>query len=523
MPPAPKWSNRIVILAVLGVFFFTLLPFYFDFPVKLPAGRSPFLLAGWGKNPAGFDAFLNVLLFVPFGFGISEKFTEKGKSRAATLTWALALGALLSYSVEFLQIYVPSRDSGWGDIFPNTSGSLVGFLLFELCGMAILRALSKSETALGNLLRSQRAAAIVAAYFALWIVISIPLQMQTRFDNWARSPLLWVGKSDADEYGSAWEGEVFGLQIWNRPLDQATVRELGAANPRLVPPGLLAAYDFSGQPPWRDQMNSLPELALGSDGEGLHAQADAATANVSFDGKSWLVSRTPVPNLVQELQKTNQLAIRVVCRPRTTTGMTAAIVSLSQKSGTADLELVQKDEDLIFVLRNSISTNRHLLSWRIDNVFTDHRTHDVVFSYDGTTASFYLDGRSTTHPYRLGPGAALATGFRHVKTSELDGYGYVYYFLMFFSGGALAGIAARSFNRQSSIAFRLVVFVMPALALEAILVIVSGRSFSVALVTLCTVLAIGGSRWVNADRAGEKSATRRQMDKLTSKSAPELS
>src|ERR1700733_2754117 len=118
MLPAPQWSNRILILAVLCVLFFTLLPFYFNFHVKLPAGRSPFLLAGWGKDPAGFPAFLNVLLFVPFGFGISEKLIEAGKSRLAAAIWALLLGGLLSYSVEILQIYVPSRDSGWGDIIP---------------------------------------------------------------------------------------------------------------------------------------------------------------------------------------------------------------------------------------------------------------------------------------------------------------------------------------------------------------------------------------------------------------------
>jgi hypothetical protein len=498
--PIPKWSNRTLIIALLGILFFTLLPFYFDFHARLPGGRPPFLLGVWAKDLTRFSAFLNLLLFVPFGFGISEKLIEKGKSRATTLIWAVALGGLLSYSIELVQIYVPSRDSGWDDVVTNTSGSLAGSFLFNLCGTEILCALSGIELALGKLLTWPRAAVIVLAYFALWIVISIPLQMQTRFDNWESAPLLLVGNDGSGGNGSAWEGDIFSLQIWNRPLARAAVRELASVKSlRLVPSGLLAAYDFSAQPPLRDEMNFLPGLSLDSGGEGAHFQPSTTPASVSLDGKSGLTSGIPVPNLVQELQKTNQLAVRVVCRPWTTT-RTATIVSLSQASGAADLELVQNDADLIFVLRNLISTDRYLLSWRIQKVFTPHRAHDIVFSYDGNTALFYLDGRPASHPYRLGPGAALARHFRRVRTSELDGYSYVYYFLIFFLGGILAGIAARSFDPRMTIVFRLLVSVIPALLLEAILVAVSGRPTSAALITLSVALTIGGSLWINADR-----------------------
>ncbi len=499
--PAPRWSGRILALALLGIFFFTLLPFYFDFHAGLPAGRSPFLLGGWGKDSTRFVAFLNVLLFIPFGFGIANKLIEKGRSRVATLTWALVLGALLSYSVELLQIYVPSRDSGWGDVITNASGSFVGFLLFQLYGIAILRVLSASESALSRLLRWPRGAAIVAGYFALWMVISIPLQLQTRFDNWASAPLFLVGNDSSGAYGSAWEGDVFSLQIWNRALDQAAVQNLTTGKSlRVVPSGLLAAYDFSLQPPLRDQINFLPELTIDLREAVAHFPAGAPAATGSFDGKSWLTSSVPVPNLVRELQKRNQLAIRVVCRPRTTTQMTAAIVSLSQEPGVADLELVQNDEDLIFVLRNSISTNRNLLRWCIRKVFTANRRRDLVFSYDGNTASFYLDGRPRSRSYRLGPGAALALYFRHVKTRELDGYGYVYYFLIFFIAGVLSGIATRSLDLRMSIAFCLFLSFIPALALDAILAAVSGRNISAGLVTLSVALAVGGSLWINADR-----------------------
>jgi VanZ like protein len=500
MSPAPQWSNRILILAFFGILFFTLLPFDFDLHIRLPGGRSPFLLGGWEKDTTALGEFLNVLLFIPFGFGISEALTERRRSRLATLTWALALGGLFSYSIEFLQIYVPPRDSGWGDIITNTSGSLAGFLLFDLYGVAILRALSGAELAFGKLLAWPRAAVIVPSYFLLCIAVSIPLQMQTRLDNWEPAPLLLVGNDASGQYRSAWEGEVFSLQVWNRPLDRAAVQELASGNDlRLFPSGLLAAYDFSAHPPLHDQMNFLPELSLDSNAERERFQPSATPANVSLDGRSWLTSSIPVPNLVRELQKTDQLAIRVVCRPGSTTRRAAAIVSLARESGIVDLELVQKHADLIFAFRNPISADRVFLDWRIRNVFTSLRTHDLVFSYDGNKASFYLDGRPASLPYQLGPGAALARHVRHLKTAELDGYNYIYYFLIFFVGGVLAGIAARNVDPGRRHGFRLFVFLMPALLLEAVLVAVSGRPGSETVIVLSVALTIAGSLWINAD------------------------
>ena len=68
-----EWSNRILVLAATGILFLTLYPFRFDFHVVSPMGTSPLFL-GKSLKPAGFiDTFLNVLLFVPFGFGLGIK------------------------------------------------------------------------------------------------------------------------------------------------------------------------------------------------------------------------------------------------------------------------------------------------------------------------------------------------------------------------------------------------------------------------------------------------------------------
>ena len=89
---APSWSNRILTAAVAGIFFLTLYPFRF----ALVRHGPPFLLVGWGKDSGALDFFLNLLLFVPCGFGFAESLRERGRSRAAVLGIALLAGALLS-------------------------------------------------------------------------------------------------------------------------------------------------------------------------------------------------------------------------------------------------------------------------------------------------------------------------------------------------------------------------------------------------------------------------------------------
>ena len=140
------WSNRILILATAGILFLTLYPFRFDFNAVSPGGASSLLL-GTSLKPAGFlDGFLNVLLFVPVGFGFAEKFRERGKSFAFTLVLALAAGALFSYTIELLQFYIPQRDSGWEDVLTNTSGSVVGCVSVEILGKSLLHGLSSCES-----------------------------------------------------------------------------------------------------------------------------------------------------------------------------------------------------------------------------------------------------------------------------------------------------------------------------------------------------------------------------------------
>ena len=295
---ASPWSNRIFIAAVVGIAFLTLYPFRFVFSRHLPDHAFPFSLGGWGKAAGPFDALLNVLLFVPFGFGLAEKLSAQGKSRAATLAATFGAGALLSYVIELLQSYIPMRDSGWEDVLTNSAGSVVGFVLFELWGGVALSLLSETERVRGAWLTLRRSVLILFLYFGLWLAISVPLQREIQLSNWRPDSLLVVGHTASGQFGSGWKGEVYRLELWDHALPDQFARSLTSKEPvDAVGPTSLAAYDFSGSPPFQDQRHFLPELSWTPQTPVLTHSKTAV-----LDGKAWLTSRGPVSAWVNDVQ-----------------------------------------------------------------------------------------------------------------------------------------------------------------------------------------------------------------------------
>ena len=213
-----RWSNRILILSLLGIAWLTLFPFQIHFAAGHAFLRSPFLLGSSLKELRYKNFFLNILLFVPFGFGVCAQLRKRGAGRWSSLLLALAAGAGVSYSVEFLQLYIPDRDSGWEDVISNTTGSLAGFFLFEVCGGAILNALTKCEDLFAGWLSPRRTALLLAVYFAGWFGVSVIWQRETRLSNWDPQCILVAGNDASGE--NPWRGQISRLQIWNRALPE---------------------------------------------------------------------------------------------------------------------------------------------------------------------------------------------------------------------------------------------------------------------------------------------------------------
>jgi glycopeptide antibiotics resistance protein len=73
--------------------------------------------------------FKNIVGFLPFGFCFCACLSAHKVRRAALAT--VILGALVSITIEILQAYLPTRDSGMTDIFTNTLGTYIGAMAWR--------------------------------------------------------------------------------------------------------------------------------------------------------------------------------------------------------------------------------------------------------------------------------------------------------------------------------------------------------------------------------------------------------
>jgi VanZ family protein len=495
--PPSGWSNRILILAVAGILFLTLHPFSFDFGRYLPRPLFPFSLGGWGQKIGPLEDFLNVLLFVPYGFGLAEKLRERGASRIATFGVTLAAGALLSYAVELLQIYIPQRDSGWEDVLTNSFGGVVGAMLFDLFGGG--RLLSATEREARAWLTWRRAAPVLTLYLGIWCVFTVRLQEEARLSNWNSDSLLVVGNSASNRFTSAWKGQIFELEMWGHAVSPEFARALTSRDPAdTADTDSIVAYRFSGSAPFQDGRHLLPGLSWTSQAPGSISASD-----VFLDGKSWLTSPSSVSALVSDLEKTGQFSLRVLCEPADISGVDARIVSISSPSGAANMELRQEDASLVFWFRTPLSMQRARMSWIIPETFAANEMRDILLTFDGASANLFINGKKHDSNYELGPGAALARIIRRIKTPELELYGYAFYAMVFFPAGCLIGLASRAVAAHGVVRLSLALsgLVLPSVILEAVLVHASGRAVSFENIVLSILLTASGSLWINADRS----------------------
>jgi glycopeptide antibiotics resistance protein len=495
-PAQTSWSNRILLLALAGIFFLTLYPFHFVGDQHSARAFFPFSLNGRGKGGGLLDVFLNVLLFVPFGFGVAEKLRERGKSIIATLALAVAAGALLSYTVEFLQIYIPMRDSGWGDIITNSSGAAAGALLFEYPGAAILGWCKARARNLDSWLALAPIGVLLLFYAGFWCILARTLQKETRLRSWSPDSFLAVGDSASVRPGPPWKGQMMEVDFWNHAVSPELARKITAQPSGGNPiPESLVAYRFSGVGPYQDNRRFLPSLSWTS-----QSPAAARGDSASLDGNSWLISGGPVPTLVAAFETTGQFALRLLCQPDSD-AIGASIVSLSSPSGFTSMELRQYNSSLVFWFRDRVSLRRSRMSWVVPDVFAAGHMRDLLLSFDGANLSLFVNGAEYVRPYELGPGVALAHYVRHVKAAELMGYHYVFYAIVFVPVGCLLGVAWRrsTVPWTGRLCFTVVGLLLSAVLLEWALLDAASRRFSFENICLSVVLAIAGGLWINAD------------------------
>jgi VanZ family protein len=496
-PPQRKWLNRILAASLFGVFFFTLFPYWIDINVKSPGTSHPFFLGSPPQFGGVLHTLLNTLLFVPFGFALSGFARARGTSRLKSLGLALVAGAFLSYAIELVQIYIPARDSAWDDVFSNTLGSFLGMALGFVMGDFILHKLVAWETQVESWLIFPRITAVSILYFGIWLAVSIPLQRQSRLNNWDPDSFLTIGNDARGE--SPWEGQAFRIRLWNRALRPEEVSELGSpADPHSsLNSGLLGAYDFSHSPPILDETSSLPPLVL----ELAELRAPAAHQSHRGRAKPLLVSESPVTKLSRAVQATNQFTVLFEGVPRFGEESEGTIVEASTRKGVIDFRLIQSGVDLAVEIRSALASRKSYLVWRVPRAFAPKEKFSIVFAYDGALGSLFLNGVRAQESYYLSPGAGLVRMLVRIKSAELAAYSVLYHSLVFLPMGILFGFAIRKYSTRKGLVSLVVLtgIILSSALLEGLLVWISGRQPSIMLLLLSVSIAFAGLIWINLD------------------------
>ena len=74
------------------------------------------------------DVTINILGFIPLGVLLMRSLTGRGMNAVMALSLAVAAGSGVSFGVEYLQAFLPSRDSSLRDLITNCAGTLIGSL-----------------------------------------------------------------------------------------------------------------------------------------------------------------------------------------------------------------------------------------------------------------------------------------------------------------------------------------------------------------------------------------------------------
>lgn len=101
-------------------------------PAKYTVLHEKFLESPWQEFSADWwylkDILINIAGFVPLGFLFRAGLEARRVKRAAAYT--IMIGAATSITIEVLQAFLPTRDSGMTDILTNTLGTATGVMLY---------------------------------------------------------------------------------------------------------------------------------------------------------------------------------------------------------------------------------------------------------------------------------------------------------------------------------------------------------------------------------------------------------
>ena len=111
-------------------------------------GISPFIFieASWPRYWTAFDLGTNIIAYLPLGFFLPQSFHYRHRSGLwLSVLLACLLGSALSFVLESIQTYLPSRVPSNLDLASNSIGTVVGAVLSGIWGKRIFAELARVQ------------------------------------------------------------------------------------------------------------------------------------------------------------------------------------------------------------------------------------------------------------------------------------------------------------------------------------------------------------------------------------------
>jgi hypothetical protein len=328
-----------------------------------------------------------------------------------------------SFSIEFLQQFLPSRDSSLVDVLSNTMGAVIGAQTYRAWG-------GSAKTHLAEFRRNASPALCVGLLVGCSIVgllVSGVLQYGTRLGNWdPEFPLLIGNEGTGDR---PWQGRVLRMELSDTAASEELVRDFAAGSPHRLHGGSIAAINFAATAWSPDAAANVPSFVW----VGREQTATSTSTGVQVDREGWLQSRQAPREIARRIHASNEFTLRLVCASDNADQRgPARILSYSIDTEQRNFTLGQEGPDLVFRLRTpNTGPNGTHMPLVVPGVFSGPEVRDILVTYRGAMLRVAIASTSQVRNLEFSPGAILASYYLDLHPQHFVYIALAYYGLLF--------------------------------------------------------------------------------------------
>lgn len=438
-------------------------------------------------NLANKDFIQNIFLFMPLGMSLTHLLSRLQWGFLWRLIPILFVSAVISFSVEWIQLIIPYRTPGVMDIISNTLGGGIGCLVYgfwkqpliDRGSVVVLKGVKQVLTGPLNV--------VFIGYMILVCALSGYSQSFMGLNNWSMDFPLLLGNEKTGE--RPWKGCAHEFWIDDKALSEtAAVKNSSTfGKPVSGRESLLYHCKFNDGKCLDDGSLLDPDWVWhGGKPRKMHSE------KVCLDDYKWLETRKSAHLFSKKIKDSNQFSLGIIATPANIIQKgPARILSLSEDTQLRNFTLGQQGTDLVFRLRTPFTGNNGAQpELRVHDVLRKEKIHAIVATFDGSLIALYVDGQKAGQ-MEFTPGMMLLASFLH--PFEKDKYysdpkkGWLAHFIqtckmsfiliVFFPMGFLLALIVQNKNRSLTnrgVIFCVGTIVFPA-ALEIVLIMVSGK------------------------------------------------